>query len=338
VIWLYRCLLFRLMLMSGLAKLVSNDTTWRNLTALQYHYWTQPLPTPLAWYMAQMPEWFMQASTVFMFIVELAVPFLFFMPRRIRFVGGLLTIALQTLIILTGNYTFFNWLTIVLCIPLFDDEALRRFFPIVMRHVQQARPSLVKRLSVPVMAAVLVFVGGLQLIRLVDRQMSPRTLPPVLADVYQRASGLYLANGYGLFSVMTTSRPEIIVEGSQDGETWLPYEFTYKAGDVKRMPVYVAPFQPRLDWQMWFAALGDARSNPWFISFIYHLSKGSPEVLALLKTNPFPDKPPTYIRAQLYQYQFTNPAEQRETGDWWKRELVGDYIPSVTLDNFSVEP
>jgi len=339
VIWLFRWLLFRLMFSSGVVKLASGDPNWRNLTALSYHYWTQPLPTPLAWLMAQLPLWFMQLSTAFTFVVELIVPFLFFMPRRIRFVGALLTLALQILILLTGNYTFFNWLTLALCILLFDDDALRRFFPRRflrwLGDVRQRAPSLAKRLIVVPLALVLVFVSALRMINLLDARISPSDLPPIFAQVYDRVSGLYLTNGYGLFAVMTTTRPEIILEGSRDGQTWLPYEFPYKAGDVNRLPAYVAPYQPRLDWQMWFAALGDYSSNPWFVSLVHRLLQGSPDVLALLATNPFPDAPPTYIRAQLYQYQFTDFAEHSSTGAWWKRQMVGTYLPPLSLANFN---
>ena len=335
VIWLFRWLLFRLMFSSGVVKLLSGDPNWRNLTALSYHYWTQPLPTPLAWVMAQLPLWFMQFSTAFTFLIELVVPFLFFMPRRIRFVGGLLTIALQVLILLTGNYTFFNWLTLALCILLFDDDALRRFFPRRLRAAQQRRPSIVKRVIVVPLATVLLFVSGLRLINLFNPRVSPNNLPPVLAQLYQRVSGLYLTNGYGLFAVMTTTRPEIIIEGSKDGQNWLPYEFPYKAGDVNRIPAYVAPYQPRLDWQMWFAALGDYRSNPWLVSFVLRLLQGSPDVLALMTYNPFPDAPPTYIRAQLYQYHFTDWSQHSATGVWWTRQLIGAYLPPLSLANFN---
>ena len=335
VIWLFRWLLFRLMFSSGLVKLVSGDPNWRNLTALSYHFWTQPLPTPLAWVMAQLPLGFMQLATAFTFLVELLVPFLFFMPRRVRFVGGLLTVVLQVLILLTGNYTFFNWLTLALCILLFDDDALRRFFPRRLRDVQQRKPSIGKRLVVGVLAVMLLFVSGLRLLNLLDPRVSPHNLPPALAQLYNRVSELYLTNGYGLFAVMTTTRPEIIIEGSNDGQTWLPYEFPYKAGDVNRIPAYVAPYQPRLDWQMWFAALGDYNSNPWFVSFVHRLLQGSPEVLALLAYNPFPDAPPTYIRAELYQYHFTDLSEYSETGAWWTRQLVGSYLLPLALANFN---
>jgi len=139
-------------------------------------------------------------------------------------------------------------------------------------------------------------------------------------------------NSYGLFAVMTTSRPEIIVEGSHDGVNWLPYEFRHKPGDVQRRPTFVAPHQPRLDWQMWFAALGDVRSNPWFVNFCYRLLQGKREVLALLEKNPFPGRPPRLIRASLYEYHFTTPDERRATGAWWKRERKGEYCPPLSLN------
>src|SRR5215207_3561482 len=190
--------------------------------------------------MVQLPPWFMRLSTGFTFVVEVFVPFLFFMPRHLRFVGSVLTIVLQVLIILTGNYIFFNWLTIVLCILLFDDEALRRFFPHQMHDIRQRRSSFLKRIIAPILTAVIVFVSGIRLLNLLDARFSPRSLPTPLQQIYSRTSGLYLANGYGLFAVMTTTRPEIIVEGGSNGETWLPYEFPYKVGDVNRMPAYVA--------------------------------------------------------------------------------------------------
>jgi hypothetical protein len=138
-------------------------------------------------------------------------------------------------------------------------------------------------------------------------------------------------NNYGLFAVMTTQRNEIIVEGSNDGTNWLSYEFKYKPGDVNRRPAFVAPFQPRLDWQMWFAALGTYQQNPWFESFCVRLLQGSPDVLALLAKNPFPDHPPRFIRAESYSYRFTNPAERRATGAWWHSEYMGEYMPAVSL-------
>jgi hypothetical protein len=153
--------------------------------------------------------------------------------------------------------------------------------------------------------------------------------PVAVADEWLQP--LRTVNSYGLFAVMTTTRNEIIVEGSDDGVNWLPYEFKYKPGYVNRRPGFIEPFQPRLDWQMWFAALGNVQQNPWFGNLCERLLQGSPEVLALLDKNPFPNKPPRYIRAEFYDYHFTNIAERRATGAWWKREFVGEYLPPVSL-------
>jgi lipase maturation factor 1 len=157
------------------------------------------------------------------------------------------------------------------------------------------------------------------------------TMPRPAAYALGRITPFGLVNTYGLFAVMTTSRQEIIVEGSNDGQTWLAYDFKYKPGDLNRPPAWVQPHQPRLDWQMWFAALGNYQGNHWFVKFMLRLLEGSPDVLALVARNPFPSAPPTYIRAQLYDYTFTNFAERRATGAWWRRELKGDYFPVVSL-------
>jgi len=300
---------------STLMKILSGDPVWRNLTALQYHYFTQPLPTPIAWYMQQLPAWAQKASVVFTFLVELAVPFLIFAPRRFRRLAACLIIALQLLILLTGNYTFFNWLTIALCIFLFPELPAR------------AAPSG-SRLHRAVTLALMIFVlvtSGLQLLQAAGVSVSP-------GEAYLRwISPLRLVNSYGLFAVMTTERDEIIVEGSNDGANWQPYEFRYKPGDVMRAPPWVAPYQPRLDWQMWFAALGTADENRWFYNFAARLLQGSQPVLALLAKNPFPAGPPRYLRAETYTYRFTDFAERRRTGAWWHRERKGVYLPAISL-------
>jgi lipase maturation factor 1 len=322
-IWLFRWLLFRLMFLSGTAKLLSGDPTWRNLAALQYHYETQPLPTRFAWYFHQLPPDFQKLSAVFMFSVELLVPFLFFAPRRIRFFAATITILLEILIFITGNYAFFNLLSIALCLFLFDDAALRRF----------ARAQGTKWLVTPFqrslsagLIAFVMLVSGFQLM-----EIFTGTMPRPAAYALSWIAPLGAVNTYGLFAVMTTSRPEIIVEGSNDGQTWLAYDFKYKPGDLKRPPAWVQPHQPRLDWQMWFAALGNYRDNRWFVNFMLRLLEGSPDVLALVARNPFPSAPPRYIRAQVYDYTFTSFAERRSIGAWWRRELKGEYFPAVSL-------
>jgi predicted DCC family thiol-disulfide oxidoreductase YuxK len=334
MVWLFRLLLFRLMLGSGLVKLASGDPTWHNLTALSYHYLSQPLPTPLGWYAYQLPMWVHNFSTAMTFVIELGVPFLYFLPRRPRFLGAALTTLLQGTIILTGNYTFFNLLTIVLCIPLLDDAFLRHWLPRVITQPFDTPPRPVS----PLRHVVVLLVAALILVMSVPQFLTPlfhvRT-PPAFQQVSRVAAPYGIVNTYGLFAVMTTTRPEIIVEGSDDGQEWKEYQFRYQPGDLTRSPPIVAPHQPRLDWQMWFAALGSYQNNPWFISFIQRLLQGSPEVLALLADNPFPDRPPKYIRAQLYDYTFTDAAARAATGQWWNRRLIGSYLPPVSLDSFS---
>jgi len=318
--WLFRWLLFRLVFMSGAVKLLSGDPTWRDLTAMSYHYETQPLPTPIAWYMYQLPAWFQKASTVFVFLVELLVPFLIFAPLKVRRIAAGLLIGLQVLILLTGNYTFFNLLAIALCVFLFADPSERGAQPETRTH---------RAVTTAVTIALMVFVlttSGLQFL-----EMFRVPLPAPARRYLVWISPLRLINSYGLFAVMTTTRPEIVVQGSNDGTSWTPYEFRYKPGDVRRAPPWVAPYQPRLDWQMWFAALGSADENRWFYNFAARLMQGSPAVLALLARNPFPASPPRYIRAVVYDYRFTDFVERRRSGAWWRREEKASYLPPISL-------
>jgi predicted DCC family thiol-disulfide oxidoreductase YuxK len=330
VIWLYRWLLFRLIFLSGAVKLASGDPSWRHFSALPVHYETQPLPTPLAWHMYQLPAWFQRGSVGFVFFVELLVPFLIFAPRRVRFFAARAIVVLQVLILLTGNYAFFNVLTISFCLFLVDDAFLRSVLPkLIIRPAFPATNSgkswVWARSFCGMFAALALFVGGFQIARTFGVHWS-------VADAAIRSvSPFEIINSYGLFAVMTITRPEIVVEGSNDGVNWLAYEFKYKPGELTRRPAWVAPHQPRLDWQMWFAALGDYQSDRWIVRFMARLLQGSPEVLGLLGRNPFADGPPHYIRAQLYQYSFTGPAERKSTGAWWRRELKGVYLPAVSL-------
>ncbi len=322
-VWLFRWLLFRLMLLSGATKLLSHDPNWRNLTALRYHYETQPLPTRFAWYFHQLPLGFQKFSCAFLFFVELVVPFLFFAPRRVRFFAAWMTIMLQALIFITGNYTFFNLLAVAICVLLFDDAAFRRTARPPAPRVPR---NSVQRAVSGVMVGFILFASGFQLAEIFAGSIS-RPANAVLSAI----GPFGIVNTYGLFQVMTTSRPEVVVEGSNDGQDWLEYGFRFKPGDGKRAPVWVQPYQPRLDWQMWFAALDSYRAEPWFVNFAVRLLEGSPEVTALLERNPFPSAPPHYIRAQLYDYKFTTPGERRATGNWWKRERKGEYLPAVSL-------
>jgi predicted DCC family thiol-disulfide oxidoreductase YuxK len=334
VLWLLRLLLFKLMISSGCVKLLSGDPTWRNLTALTFHYQTQPLPTWPGWYANLLPMWFQKFSCAVMFGIELGAPFLIFAPRRLRFLGGAAIVFLQVLILLTGNYTFFNWLTLALCILLLDDFALQNILP--PRLSARFNASTLQRITpfhwpgiITVPLAVLVLAIYLLQISFTLGARPAWLYPVAVADAWLGPFRTF--STYGLFAVMTTERHEIIVEGSDDGLKWLPYDFKYKPGDLNHPPGFVAPFQPRLDWQMWFAALGSYRDNPWFVQFCQRLLQGSPDVVALLAKNPFPDKPPKYIRAGVYDYHFTTAAERRASGAWWRREWIGEYLPPVSL-------
>lgn len=308
-IWLFRWLIFRLMFFSGAGKLLSGDTSWRSLTAMSYHYRTQPLPTPLAWYFDKLPLGAQKASTLFVFVAEVTAPLLFFAPRRFRHIGAWITILLQLLILATGNYTFFNILTIALCLFLFIEP----------------RPAPRTRLDRGVSVLLAGFIGVTTGLLFLD--LFAVDLPPGGNAVLHAIAPLRIVNRYGLFTVMTVERPEIVVEGSVDGETWRAYGFRYKPGDVMRAPPIVAPHQPRLDWQMWFAALENYQQNRWFVNFMLKLLQGEPAVLRLLESNPFPTEPPRYIRARLYLYEFTGFGEK----GWWKRQERGLYFPAVSL-------
>ena len=315
--WLVWWLVFRLMFESGVVKLTWHDATWTEMRALDFHFETQPLPLWTAWYVQQLPRWMLRATTFVMFVIEMIVPFLIVAPRRWRHGAALALIAFQVAILVTGNYAFFNLLTIALCLPLFDDAWWRVRIPAAEKP--------------PPHPAAWPIAGALGLFGIAA------TLPSLIGAFNIRAPdplGALLGptrsfNGYGLFRVMTTERPEIVVEGSRDGVVWRAYDFRWKPGNVRERPRLVAPHQPRLDWQMWFAALGEVRQNPWFVNFLVRLLEGSPEVLDLLASNPFPDQPPRYVRAVGYDYHFTRGAD--DTTAWWKREKKGLYCPAISL-------
>ena len=329
VIWLYRWFVFRYLFLAGAAKLLSGDPTWRDFTALEYHFWTQPLPTPLAWYAAELPSWLLVGATAATLVVELGIVFLIFLPRRPRAVAACCIALFQVLIVLTGNYNFFNLLSIAMCVLLLDDASLRRFLPrrLVTRVRDRARqPGRAATMIATALAVVIVPVG----LNRICLSLTGSGLP--VADALERlVSPLMIVNPYGLFAVMTTSRPEIVIEGSADGLVWREYVFRFKPGPLARRARWNIPHQPRLDWQMWFAALGDRRDNLWFESLMRRLLEGSPPVLALFEADPFPDRPPKYVRALLYDYRFADSSTRAATGQWWVRQLAGLYFPQVSL-------
>jgi predicted DCC family thiol-disulfide oxidoreductase YuxK len=322
VIGLFRWLVFRLMFLAGVVKLASGDPSWHAWAAMRYHYETQPLPVPTSWYMHQLPPWSQAASVGVVFWAELVAPLLVFAPRRPRMVAFASIIALQVLIVATGNFGFFNLLAIVVCLCLVEDRDWGR--------VARARPPgpprpLWRRVAIGMAWLVIVTVTAMESI---DRSGLVVVFPERLEALRRAVAPFHSLNSYGLFAVMTTDRREIILEGSDDGESWTPYEFRWKPGDPSRPPRFTTPHMPRLDWQMWFAALGrDCRTQPWFLAFERRLLEGSPEVRGLLAPGPFADQPPRYLRARLYAYRFT----PRGDAAWWRREEVGPYCPPVAL-------
>jgi hypothetical protein len=345
-IWLVRWLVFRLMFMSGIAKLTNQDPAWWGFRALDFHYETQPLPAWTSWYVHQLPGWFHRLSVGFMFYAELAAPFLIFGTRRMRQVGFASLVLLQLLIAATGNYGFFNLLSVVLCASVLDDrdwmrmrEMMRRSRPPISNacgsettaNSKVGKWSLARRMAVGTTGGVLIAVTSQRMVERLWREVETPFPMRTLADWLEP---LRSTNSYGLFAVMTTKRPEIIIEGSDDGVTWKPYHFRWKPDKPDRRPAFTTPHMPRLDWQLWFAALsGDCLSQPWFIAFERRLLTGSPEVLGLLRENPFPDHPPRLVRARLYFYKFT----KLGSPDWWDREERGLFCPPIERSEQAAE-
>ncbi|XP_053319333.1 lipase maturation factor 2 [Spea bombifrons] len=422
--WLIRWLLFRLMFASGVVKLTSRCPTWWGLTALTYHYETQCIPTGAAWYAHQLPVWLQKLSVVATYVIEIALPWLFFLPsRRLRLFSFYAQVLLQVLIILTGNYNFFNLLTIVLCFSLLDDQHItvfqqgkkstqkgRSFFSYLAllldlivfgliafwtfkyfdlqinwdKRLVESRTAFtyhdfmqwLRNLTFPSIwvaaaslgwevvtgmcrstsvrgffwklwsliqwaifscAAVALFAVSLVPYTYMEFESNGQLWPPV-RQMFKAVDRYQLVNSYGLFRRMTGvgGRPEVVVEGSYDRVTWTEIEFMYKPGNISAAPPVIVPHQPRLDWQMWFAALGHHSQSPWFVSFVYRLLQGNKDVVRLVQNDaslyPFNAHPPLYIRAQLYKYWFT---EADETGplshNWWRRRHVEEFFPTVHL-------
>ena len=323
-IWVLRLLAFRFLFLSGAVKLLSGDPAWADLTALEYHFETQPLPTALAWFAHQLPAPVLAFAVGATFAVELVLPFLIFGPRKLRAVAAWAFIAFEVLILVTGNYNFFNLLTIVVCIALLDDRLLR---------LRPVPPQQLRRLGARWLAAVLIVLGLCQTAAAFARYPNPAGW----------VRPLRIVNGYGLFAVMTTERRELVIEGSMDGRRWLEYEFPYKPGDLDRVPGWAAPHQPRLDWQMWFAALSRPEYDPWIYDLVFRLLHAEPVVLKWID-DPFDGEPPRYVRIISYRYKFSppegvppGPGETR--GEWWTRsdprlwlEPLARRVPRVTHD------
>ncbi|MDQ2844297.1 MAG: lipase maturation factor family protein, partial [Acidobacteriota bacterium] len=295
--------------------------------ALRFHFMTQPLPNPIAYYVHRAPDALLTSFTLLTLVIEFGAPFLLFGPPRVRRIGVALLMLLQLVILLTGNYAFFNLLTLALCIWGLDGRVfaplsnfLRWRFPRLSFPVPSERLRAAGNLAV----SVLIFLGASQLFEALAPGTSVLSKPLALLQPFE------IVNGYGLFAVMTTTRPEIILEGSNDTVSWREYQFPYKPGNTHRGLPWIAPYQPRLDWQMWFAALGDYQSNTWVGGLMYRIMTGEPSVYRLLDRPPF-DHPPRYMRALLYQYEFTTSAERARTGAVWQRQFRGVWFGPVSL-------
>lgn len=314
-------LLFRFHIQAGAVKLQSRDYAWRDLTALAFHYQSQPLPNTWAWYVYKWPTAFHKTSTLFMFFAELIVPFGLFLTDEIRAITGLILIAFQCIIWFTGNFSFLNHLTAVFCIIAFNNYYLSIF---------QDPPIVYSTYGI--MDYFLSFIGlGFLILQSVRLWHHFQPYHHVMSKWLDWFSTLHLVNRYGLFAIMTKKRYEIVIEGSEDGIEWKEYLCWYKPSEITRRPRRISPFQPRLDWQMWFLPFDDFESSTWFHQFLYHILKGNPEVLKLLRYNPFPNQPPKYIRALMYDYQFSTKQQKKEHGWWWQRELMGQFSGVLKL-------
>ncbi|HUI25805.1 MAG TPA: lipase maturation factor family protein, partial [Candidatus Kryptonia bacterium] len=333
VMLLLRWVVFRLMFGAGLIK-IHGDPCWRNLTCMIYHYETQPLPNPLSWYFHHFPPVVHRFEVLVNHFVELIVPWTLFGPRRLRQTGGLFTIGFQLLLILSGNLVWLNWLTIVLCIACFDDQALAWLIPARLRDRltnSHAEPASHTGNAVVIALAALVAYLSIGPVR---NLMGSRQ---IMNGSFDR---LHLVNTYGAFGSVGKVRNEIILEGTTDEQItdttrWRAYEFKCKPGDVHRRPCVVAPYHYRIDWQIWFAAMEDPRGNPWLVHFIYLLLQNDAGALSLLANDPFPDAPPRFIRAELYKYEFTEPGDAGHA--WWRRTRVGEYFPPLSLGNSALQ-
>jgi len=323
-IWLFRWLLFRIMFGAGLIKL-RGDSCWRDLTCLNYYYETQPMPNPLSWFFHWAPQLVNKGGVLWNHFSELLIPFAYFLPQPIAGIAGIITIAFQLTIIVSGNLSWLNWLTLFLAFSTLDAKFLNGLIswrppPLTAPHpmlewFHYAIAGLVVLMSIPVVANMIS-----------ARQIMNTSF-----------NALHLVGTYGAFGSITRPRYEVIVEGTEDDAAlpnahWREYQFKGKPGALDFRSPQIAPYHLRLDWLMWFAAMSDYRDYPWFVNFVAKLLQGDASVLSLLRENPFPGHPPHYVRATLYEYHFTTAEERRRTGNWWKRTLTRPYFPAVSLE------
>lgn len=330
VVWLFRWLAFRIMLGAGLIK-IRGDPCWRSLTCLDYHYETQPIPNPLSPFFHFLPRFVHRTGVLYNHLTELVSPWLALGPRPFRHVAGAIMLLFQVLLILSGNLSFLNYLTIVPVLACFDDSLLARVLPrrLAARAEgarAEARDSPAQRRVAVALAALVALLSVAPVANLLSsRQVMNTSFDP-----------LDLVNTYGAFGSVGRERYEIVFEGTRDAETgpdtpWKAYEFPCKPGDPRRRPCVVSPYQPRLAWQLWFAAMSDPAHYPWTLHLVWKLLHGDPGLLSLMEANPFPDAPPHWIRAELYRYRFAR--GDGADGAWWTRQRVATWLPPLSRDD-----
>jgi hypothetical protein len=354
---------FRIYFESGMVKLVSGDRQWRTLTAMDEYYQNGPLPTWIGWYVQHLPHWFQAASAAGTLVLELAIVWMLFFPRRVRLICFFIVTPWEIGVILTANYTFLNYLVLSLGFLLLDDKFLQRFVPVRFRdavaedveapsaktspdHAESANvetettngrvlPSRIPRalsghlsaMRLAVAAVMLTWIFYATTTEMIEIPFRALPLPTLPIEALEH---LRIANQYGLFAVMTNGQYEIEFQGSNDGENWTPYPFRNKPQVLNEAPRIYAPYQPRFDWNLWFASLGDWRQDDIVPLTEERLLENNKDVLALFRSNPFSQAPPRYVRAVLWQYWFTTREEKRTTGNWWRRQLLGLYAPVLT--------
>jgi hypothetical protein len=344
---------FRIYFESGVVKLASGDQTWRNLTAMYEYYQNGPLPTWIGWYLQHLPHWFQRATAGLTLLMELGLVFLAFIPPRgFRIATFGIVTAWQIGVITSANYAFLNYLVLVLAFLLLDDQTYAGFIPNLLREklssfgaaegpasstldaeeptaatLPYTRSGISQQFSaasIAVTAVCLTLIFYVTTAELLQLFAIPLPAAPILA-----LEPFRIANSYGLFAVMTPHRYEIEFQGSNDGVTWTPYEFRYKPQNPQDRPRIYAPYQPRFDWNLWFASLGTWQDAPIVMLTEQRLLEGSKPVLGLFAGNPFPTQPPKMTRAVLYQYWFSTPDEKRTQHLWWTRQLLGTYAPTL---------
>ncbi len=330
VIWLFKWLAFRIYIGAGLIKLRA-DSCWKDLTCLYYHYETQPIPNPLSRYFHFMPNWFHKLGVLWNHFIELIVPFFIFSPRILRYAAGILMISFQFILILSGNLSFLNWITIVPVIACFDDNFFRKILPkwLVDKSEQNAYSLKLPKAKIVASWFLVILVAWLS-IPVVQNLLSSNQIMNTSFNQWS------LVNTYGAFGAVGKARGELFVEGTTDEiitskTEWRAYEFKGKPTDIYKTPPIIAPYQPRIDWQIWFAAMQRPEHNPWLIHLIWKLLDNDKETLSLLANNPFPDKPPKYIRVQFYHYKFA-PLNNKDKVVW-ERAYIGDWLPPLAKDN-----